>query len=95
MKDILASGSKEDLEVTKKLFEEFLNVVEKEYKKRFDRRQVYWLAQAALLVQVWWGILRYFAVSPKERAYFKEYVQRRIQGIVKLHKELSPNSTAT
>src|SRR3989338_298427 len=74
--------------ITKKLFEKFLDVVNKEYKKRLNRKQIYWLAVAALLVQVWWGILRYFSVSPKERPYFKEYVQRRIEGVLKLYKEL-------
>ncbi|MDO8473939.1 MAG: phosphotransferase [bacterium] len=78
--------------ITKKLFEEFLDTVEKEYKRRLNRRQIYWCAVAALLVQVWWGILRYFSVSPKERPYFKEYVQKRSIGVLDLYKELKEKS---
>jgi thiamine kinase-like enzyme len=74
--------------ITKKLFEEFLDVIEKEYAKRLNRKQVYWLAVAALLVQVWWGILRYFSVPQKEQPYFQEYVQRRIEGVLTLYSEL-------
>ena len=74
--------------ITKKLFEKFLDVVNKEYKKRLNRKQIYWLAVAALLVQVWWGILRYFSVSSRERSYFKEYVQKRVEGVLKLYGEL-------
>ncbi|MBI2123655.1 MAG: phosphotransferase [Candidatus Wildermuthbacteria bacterium] len=74
--------------ITKKLFEEFLGVVEREYKRCFNRRQIYWCAVAALLVQVWWGILRYFSAPQKERAYFKQYVQKRVEGVLQLYSEL-------
>lgn len=74
--------------MTKSSFEEFLNVADKVYKKKLDRKQIYWSAIAATLVQIWWGILRYFAVPVKERAYFKDYVMQRIQGIAKLQSEL-------
>ncbi len=78
--------------ITKKLFEEFLDVVEREYKRRFNRKQIYWCAVAALLVQVWWGMLRYFSVSPKERPYFKDYVQKRTEGVLELYSELKEKS---
>lgn len=71
--------------ITRPLFERFLRVADKIYKKKLDREQIYWSAIAATLVQVWWGILRYFSVSPKEQLYFKEYAQRRIMGIEKLY----------
>ncbi len=81
--------------ITKKLFEEFLDVIEKEYAQRLNRRQIYWLAVAALLVQVWWGILRYFSVPQKERSYFKEYVQKRVEGVLQLYSELKRKEAGT
>jgi thiamine kinase-like enzyme len=74
--------------MTQKVFEEFLVVVDRTYQKKLNREEIYWSAIAATLVQVWWGILRYFSVPPKERAYFQDYVQNRIRGITKLKKEL-------
>ena len=74
--------------MTKSLFDEFLGIADKVYGKKLDRVEIYWLSVAAILVQIWWGILRYFSVSPKERPYFKEYVQKRVAGTLKLYKEL-------
>ena len=71
--------------VTRELFEEFLTVADRVYKRRLDRKQIYWSAVAALLVQIWWGILRHFRVSFRERPYFKEYVQKRVEGIMELY----------
>ncbi|MDO8633138.1 MAG: phosphotransferase [Candidatus Wildermuthbacteria bacterium] len=71
--------------MTKDLFETFLRVASTVYKKKLDRRQIYWAALAALLVQFWWGMVRYFGVaSLKEKKYFKEYVQKRMRGASKL-----------
>jgi thiamine kinase-like enzyme len=81
--------------ITKKLFEEFLDVVQKRYRKELNRPQIYWSAVAALLVQVWWGTLRYFSVPPKERAYFKDYVQKRAKGVLKIHEELKEKEAGT
>lgn len=74
--------------ITKKLFEGFLDIVDQVYKKKLNHQQIYWAAVAALLMQVWWGILRYFNVSPKEKPYFREYVTMRIQGISSLSQQL-------
>lgn len=74
--------------MTKALFEQFLWIADRAYQKKLDREQIYWSAIAATLVQVWWGILRYFSVPIKERPYFKDYVTRRIQGIGKIFNDL-------
>lgn len=68
--------------MTKELFENFLLEAEEVYKKKFDRRQIYWLALAVPVMQIWWGVLRYFDVkSIKEKKYFQEYIEKRIKGI--------------
>ena len=74
--------------MTKALFEQFLWIADRAYRKKLDREQIYWSAIAATLVQVWWGILRYFSVPIKGRPYFKDYVARRIRGISKIFNDL-------
>lgn len=74
--------------MTKKLFEGFLDIVDQVYKKKLNRQQIYWAAVTALLVQVWWGILRYFNVFSKEKPYFQDYVERRIKGVFTLAQEI-------
>lgn len=75
--------------MTPKLFERFLDVVDKAYKKKLNRTRIYWAALAALLVQFWWGQVRYFSVeSAKEKRYFKQYVQERMQGVMSLFQYL-------
>lgn len=68
--------------ITKELFEEFLSAADKIYGRRFDREQIYWSSIAAVLVQFWWGLVRYFSVkNSKEKKYFKDYVLKRVKGI--------------
>lgn len=70
--------------ITKELFEEFLKTADKVYKRTLDREQIYWSAVAAILVQIWWGAIRYSSVSKQEQPYFRTYTQKRIQGISRL-----------
>lgn len=74
--------------ITKKLFEGFLDIIDRVYKKKLNRQHIYWAAVAALLVQIWWGILRYFNVSSKEKPYFRDYVARRVKGVFTLVQEI-------
>jgi len=63
------------------MFEQFLLRADKTHKKHLDREQIYWSVIAALLVGIWWGVLRYFSVPQKERAYFRRYIQRGVRGV--------------
>ncbi len=73
--------------VDKTLYDKFLKVVDEVYNQCFDRNQIYWLAIAVPVMQVWWGLLRYFSVSnPKGKKYFKDYVLKRTEGIEFLYK---------
>lgn len=75
--------------MTQKLFEKFLDSIDKTYKRKLNRSHIYWAALAALLVQFWWGQVRYFSVkSAKERRYFKQYAEERMQGIFDLFQYL-------
>ncbi len=79
--------------ITKELFEEFLRVAEKVYKRCFDRKQIYWLALAVPVMQIWWGLLRYFSVkTTKEKKYFKDYILRRAEGIEFLFRDINKTS---
>lgn len=71
--------------LSKELFEKFLHVAEKVYKRKFHRRKLYLCALAAILVMSWWGVVRYFSVPLKERPYFKEYVQVRTRGLLDVY----------
>lgn len=76
--------------VTQELFEKFLEVAAKIYKKHLDKKQIYWLAIAVIIMQFWWGLLRYFSVkTKKEKKYFKDYISRRTKGIWQLYHILS------
>ena len=74
--------------MSKKTFERFLSVADKAYGKRLDRSQIYWAVIAALLVGIWWGVLRYFSVPRKERAYFETYVHRGVQGLLEVYSKV-------
>ena len=71
--------------MSSKMFEQFLSAADKVYKRRLDRSQIYWAVIAALLVGIWWGVMRYFSVPRKERAYFQTYARRGVQGVLSLH----------
>src|SRR3989338_410485 len=62
--------------IHQKTFEHFLSVVDKIYKKKLDRSQIYWAVITALLVGIWWGVLRYYSVPRNEQSYFLRYVRR-------------------
>lgn len=71
---------------TKEIFEKFLKIADRVYGRRLDKKQIYWLAIAATLVQFWWGLLRYFDVkTKKEKKYFKDYILKRAKGIQSLY----------
>ena len=79
--------------MNKKLFEQFLKTADKIYGQRLDRGQIYWLALAVPVMQVWWGLLRYFDVkTKKEKEYFKDYVLKRAKGVEFLYKLISKKS---
>lgn len=72
--------------MTKEMFESFLKVADKIYGKTLDRSQIYWLVLSVPVMQIWWGLLRYFSVkTKKEKKYFKIYVLKRAKGILKLY----------
>jgi thiamine kinase-like enzyme len=72
---------------TKEVFEQFLAVADKVYGKKLDREQIYAAIQAVIVMQVWWGILRYFSVqTQKEKQYFTGYVQARATKVKDLSK---------
>ena len=75
-------------QISKKTFESFLNQADKAYKRKLDREQIYWSIVAALLVGIWWGVLRYYSVPKKEQPYFLRYVQRGVKGLLGLVHEL-------
>lgn len=74
--------------MSKKVFERFLTAADKAYNRKLDRDQIYWSVVAAMLVGIWWGILRYFSVSKKEQPYFYGYVQRGVKGLLALADQL-------
>lgn len=69
-------------QIRQETFERFLAEADKIYKRKLDRSQIYWSVVAALLVGIWWGALRYFDASRKERPYFSRYVQRGVKGLL-------------
>lgn len=72
--------------ITHDLFEKFLKVADKTYGQPLDRSQIYWLAIAVPVMQVWWGLLRYFSVDTKrEKKYFRDYVLKRTKGTEKIY----------
>ena len=75
-------------QMNKKVFERFLIAADKVYKRKLDRNQIYWSVVAAMLVGIWWGVLRYFSASKKEQPYFYRYVQRGIKGLLAMTNEL-------
>lgn len=79
--------------INKILFEKFLEVADKVYKRHLDRNQIYCLAVAVPIMQVWWGLLRYFSVkTQKEKKYFKDYILRRTEGIEFLFRDIDKTS---
>lgn len=78
--------------ISQAIFEKFLKVADKIYKKSLNRNQIYWSAVAAVLVMFWWGLIRYFSVkTQKEKRYFQDYVLKRAKGIEFLYNLVSKN----
>ncbi|MEK7450985.1 MAG: hypothetical protein AAB662_03565 [Patescibacteria group bacterium] len=76
-------------QMKKEVFEMFLQTADKVYKHKLNRKRIYYGALAAILVMVWWGLLRYFNVkTKKEKNYFKDYVQKRSGGLLDLYNNL-------
>jgi thiamine kinase-like enzyme len=64
--------------MSKDIFEDFLAVADSVYGRILDREQIYAAASAVVIMQFWWGILRYSNVSSKkERQYFLRYTKKR------------------
>jgi len=79
--------------LTKKIFEKFLKIADRIYNQRLDRKQIYWLAVAVPVMQVWWGLLRYFDVkTKKKKKYFKSYILKRAEGIEFLFRDINKTS---
>lgn len=75
--------------MTKEMFEALLQTADKVYEHKLNRKQIYYGAFAAMLVMVWWGLLRYFNVkTKKEKNYFKDYIQKRSKGLLDLYNNL-------
>lgn len=75
--------------MTQEMFETLLQTADKVYKHNLNRKQIYYGALAAMLVMVWWGLLRYFNVkTKKEKNYFKDYIQKRSKGLLDLYNNL-------
>lgn len=75
--------------MTQEIFETLLQTADKVYKHKLNRKQIYYGALAAMLVMVWWGLLRYFNVkTKKEKNYFKDYIQKRSKGLLDLYHNL-------
>lgn len=73
--------------INKEIFEEFLKIADRIYKKSLNRNQIYSLAMAVPVMQIWWGLLRYFsAKTQKEKKYFKEYITKRVKEINNIYK---------
>lgn len=67
------------------LFEKFLKIADLAYGKILDRKKIWALAKVVPVMQIWWGLLRYFdSESLKEKEYFKDYALKRMRGILKL-----------
>ena len=67
-------------------FEEILEKAREIYKKKLDKKKIYFGALINILVMFWWGIVKYFSsVTPKEKKYFKDYVSKRAKGIDSLY----------
>ncbi|MBI2098219.1 MAG: phosphotransferase [Candidatus Wildermuthbacteria bacterium] len=75
--------------MSQEIFEHFLAEADTAYKKKLDRTQIYWAVIAALLVGIWWGVLRYSSVPRKERAYFQIYIKRGVEGALYLRSLMS------
>lgn len=75
--------------MTKEMFETLLQTADEVYKHKLNRKQIYYGVLVAMLVMVWWGLLRYFNVkTKKEKAYFRDYVQERAKGLLELYDTL-------
>lgn len=79
-----------DPSTTRELYEDFLGVVDTVYQRRLDRGQIYAGALAVVIMQFWWGLLRYFSVhTQKEKTYFAKYVRDRAKGVESVHSLLN------
>ena len=71
-------------------------MADKIYRQSLDRNQIWWLVATVAVMQVWWGLLRYFDVkTKKEKKYFKDYVLKRAKGILDLYKIISKKNGAS
>ncbi len=82
---VFRDGFFQSFRISRELFERFLCAADKIYGRKINRAQIYWSVIAALLVGIWWGILRYFSASRTERAYFRTYIQRGVQGVLEVY----------
>jgi len=65
-----------------KTFEEILKEAERVYKKKLDKKKIYFGALINILVMFWWGVVKYFSSKTKEeKKYFKKYVLDRAKGM--------------
>lgn len=63
-------------------FEEILRKAEIIYKKKLDKKKIYFGALTNILVMFWWGLVKYFSSAAREeKRYFEKYVLDRAKGI--------------
>ncbi|MDP2909687.1 MAG: phosphotransferase [bacterium] len=75
-----------------KTFEEILKKAEKIYKKKLDKRKIYFGALINVLVMFWWGLVKYFSSTTKtEKRYFLKYILDRARGIDFLYRVINKN----
>lgn len=63
-------------------FEQILKKAEKIYKKKLNKKKIYFGALINILVMFWWGLVKYFNSKKKEeKKYFKKYVLNRAKSV--------------
>ncbi|MDP1539001.1 MAG: phosphotransferase [bacterium] len=62
-------------------FEDILKKAKKIYKGELNDYKVYCGALTNILVMFWWGLVKYFSSTKKEKKYFRSYVLKRAEGI--------------
>jgi len=68
-------------------FEEILEKAERIYKKKLNKKKIYFGALINILVMFWWGTVKYFSSTTKEeKKYFKDYILKRAKGIEFLYR---------
>jgi len=76
--------------ILKKDYSSILKKASEVYQKDFDAYRAYLGAIVNILVMFWWGVVKYF--NSKDKEYFKDYCEKRSQGVIKLYSEIKRGS---